>query len=843
MPSSFRFAKVPIASALTAALGSTLATSGAVAQTEQKARLEEVVVTARKRSESALDIPISVQALGGEMLKDFRLRNVAEIARFVPELTTRDIGAGQTDIIFRGASTGFSYTTQSTTSLYLDEVSLTTQGEQPYVYAVDMARAEALAGPQGTLYGADSQAGTLRMITNAPDPSGFEVIVDGMLRDGSEGEESYDGSVVVNLPLIEDTLTLRVVGYTSKDGGFVDNVFGRTTLDRKAEAIYGRSPSGWGTLDNADVVEDDINDFRVDGFRAALRWDVNENWTATGMYMNQSSDAGSYNFTDDYAGDLATVLYNEEFFDIEYDVASLVIEGDLGFAQLVSATGYYDQSGEFFQDQTTYVRAYAAYYCFEADPSYVYFTAPNGEAVYFGGYCGAPTVEGDFFNAGKQFNGADRFVQELRLSGDSDRLEWIVGGFYEESSAFYEEFFGGVTGNENGRGVTEDLYQDSISLAYAEFFTGPLPDSTVPFYAKQVVDFEQWAVFGELTYNITDKLDVTVGGRYFDRESTFNYNEEALAEGVPDSAPLVGETQSDQEFAPKIGLSYDLTDTSMIYGLRSVGFRPGGVNRFRGVPAFGETYDPDEMINWEVGYKGTIGGNLNVQAAAFLMDWEGYQFSAVDPAVGPCPDGGSIPGVCGQPYQFNVSNAGDASITGITLHFDWGVTDNLTLGLNGTWIEAETDTAVDFEDDGEVDIPKGAKLPNAADVSGSAWATYRFPVNRLKAEGFVHLQWSYSDERLSQIAESPIEDITNSFPQFTMPAYDIGDLSVGLEGSSWEASIFVNNITDERANLGHRNLGGWSQYNAEDGRDHVAPYYTNRPREFGVRVVKRWGGG
>ncbi|MEQ8514803.1 MAG: TonB-dependent receptor, partial [Chromatocurvus sp.] len=137
--------------------------------------------------------------------------------------------------------------------------------------------------------------------------------------------------------------------------------------------------------------------------------------------------------------------------------------------------------------------------------------------------------------------------------------------------------------------------------------------------------------------------------------------------------------------------------------------------------------------------------------------------------------------------------------------------------------------------------PSGSQLPNSAEVSGSAWATYRFPVTRFKAEGYVHLQWSYSDERLDSITPAPFEN-TNAYPQFTLPSYDIGDLSVGLEGNTWEVSIFANNITDERANFGQRSLGGWSLYSPEDGRDHVAPFYTNRPREFGLRVIKRWGG-
>ncbi len=214
---------------------------------------------------------------------------------------------------------------------------------------VDIARVEALAGPQGTRYGSDSQAGTLRILSNMPDPSAWEVVLDGSARDSSEGESSWDGSMVVNLPLIEDTLALRVVGYGAKDGGFIDNVRGSTiTNDRKTDAAYGRSPAGWGTLDNRDVVANDINDFEVEGIRAGLLCNVTDNWSMTLSHLHQKTEAGYYNAFDDNVGDLEIIRFNDEFYAVDQDSSSLTIEGDLGFARLVSATSYYKSESSFY---------------------------------------------------------------------------------------------------------------------------------------------------------------------------------------------------------------------------------------------------------------------------------------------------------------------------------------------------------------------------------------------------------------------------------------------------------------------------------------------------------------
>ena len=255
----------------------------AVLAQEQAADLDAVIVTARKREETLLDIPQEIQTISQEQLERANLDSVKEFSRFVPSLSYNAVVPGRGTIYFRGvADDSSSFIADASAAIYLDEQPLTQSALQPEIRLIDIERIEALPGPQGTLYGSSSQAGTLRYITNKPDPAAFttDVALDAYTVD--EGDEGYEVSGVVNIPLGE-TVALRVVGFSARDAGFIDNVLG-TSLG--------------GTFDNAEFVEDDINDVEYTGGRAALRWFPNENWTVDGSVVYQQMDANSYSEDD-----------------------------------------------------------------------------------------------------------------------------------------------------------------------------------------------------------------------------------------------------------------------------------------------------------------------------------------------------------------------------------------------------------------------------------------------------------------------------------------------------------------------------------------------------------------
>ena len=239
-----KLAITPVTAAVTAAL---YPGYDAVAQDNQAGVLEEIVVTARKRAETIQEIPATVQAISQESLAAMGARAMEDYARFVPSMNVVTYGPGSSTVVFRGTITGPGYIGQSTSSVYLDNISITQTGSQPNIRAVDTARVEALSGPQGTLYGSDAQAGTMRIITNQPVMNTFEAVFDGEVRGGGSSDESYRGSLVFNIPLVEDSLAMRVVGFKDHDGGYIDNVFGRTAdwhSPDRSDPANNRAPAG-----------------------------------------------------------------------------------------------------------------------------------------------------------------------------------------------------------------------------------------------------------------------------------------------------------------------------------------------------------------------------------------------------------------------------------------------------------------------------------------------------------------------------------------------------------------------------------------------------------------------
>jgi len=455
--SSTRFQLLPLTAAVTSAITSS---PEAMAQSEELT-LEEVIVTARKRTESVQDIPASVQALSGADIAAMGARGMEDFTRFMPSVNLINYGNGSSSVIFRGATIdGGGYVAQATSSVYLDEISITSTGAQPTIRMVDIAQVEALAGPQGTIYGSDAQAGTLRIITNKPVMNTFMAELDGSVRTGEDSDDSYDGSIVLNIPLIEDTLAFRAVGYTAEDGGFIDNVFGHTPDTSNTGQPYDQMD--WGELDNAQFVEDDVNDSEIDGYRLSMLWDINENWSATASYLYQDVDNGAYQFEDPYAGDLKKVSFFDDYSSDEIDLYGLTINADLGFAQLVSATSYYERDTTWGQDITAYHKYWsgvywscASAYALDPDVYYWYYFTPEGLYLYNAAYCLAPTARGDYLSTIQEIGYQERFTQEIRVSSQGETIDWLAGVYYEDSQNYWESDFADVTNGD---------FQQSIAL-------------------------------------------------------------------------------------------------------------------------------------------------------------------------------------------------------------------------------------------------------------------------------------------------------------------------------------------------------------------------------------------
>jgi len=274
-----------------------------------------------------------------------------------------------------------------------------------------------------------------------------------------------------------------------------------------------------------------------------------------------------------------------------------------------------------------------------------------------------------------------------------------------------------------------------------------------------------------------------------------------------------------------------MTDNNMFYALYSEGFRPGGTNRGRGMPFFPQQYDSDKLKNFELGTKNTFaGGRVRLNATYFHMEWNDYQLEVVDPSNKPCDSENAPPEPnCGQPWQKVVANVGNAKSEGFELQLDWAATQNFTIGANATWLNAK------LTDDVEVSVlvPEGSRLPLSPKFKGSMYAQYDWDIEAFGgSSAWLRLQWSYTGDMLNQVEPLTIDD--GPSPQLKQPSYNIGDLRFGIDRDKWSFQAYINNLTDERAVL----FANPYEMDYFFGRSRVN---VNRPREFGVRWIHRFG--
>ena len=846
----------------------------------QDLALEEIVVTATKRSLSIQEIASTVQAIPEASLKLMGAKSMEDFARFMPGVNVVS-GVTSSTVVFRGAITGSGYIASSTGSVYLDELPLTQVGSQPNVRLVDIERVEALSGPQGTLYGSDAQAGTMRIITNKPVMGETSAVFDGEYRMNfgeakhKDGDPSYRGSFVFNVP-IKDNIALRMSIYNDEDGGFIDNVLGHT-----ADSTFGvmwpqaSAEDGHGTLDNSLSVEDSANFARHKGGRVALRWEMDDQWAATFYSMYQETSQGIGNYYDPNRGDLNIVSFIDDWYEEDWQAHSFTLEGDLGFAQLVASLSYHERQGIGVWDITNYAHYWSHNYCFDsyytqAYYPYYYANPETGYISWYPVYCQGTDIDSDFFSTYQGRSGNDKLAAEVRLSAQGDTFDWLVGMYYEDSEDWWTAPFAIPTHGGKVKWGYSD-YQNSYAAAAGRWAGIDYPKATSHWYSENLTEWDQTAVFGELTWHATDKIDVTFGARSFDRTNAQSYivnhpGQDTLrgrgkgVAGYPDGA--VPETQeyrlaqqalgktgtdttlprvgNDKEFIPKVSVSYMMNDTNMIYGLYTKGYRPGGVNRSRGQPFFPNAYGPDMMENNEIGYKSSFAdgrGRLNI--IGYHMVWSEYQLEQVDPSYIPCvtigePQGSKIPGVCGQPWQNLVANTGEAHITGLNLELDYRLSEKFSFGFNLEVKEAETD------EDATGIVDSGLALPLSADGKGALWLDYTWESSQWGSNyGFARFQYSKQGAIWNNLDGGSPLDSAN--PRQRVPGYAIADARVGLQGDDWEVSVFVNNLFDERAAYTY-STGTylWGMGSSADGVDHHQVVYVNRPREIGIRFTQSW---
>ena len=793
--------RTPIASAVLLAL----AGPTAMAQEQPSSTaLGEVIVTAQKRAENLQDVPISIQALGTEQIEELHVNNFKDYVQMLPSVTMAPgagggygAGAGFAAVYMRGVTTGGdgqAITSVPSVGMYLDEQPITTIQGNLDIHMYDIARVEALAGPQGTLYGASSQAGTIRIITNKPDPSGFDsgYGLEGNIVDGDDS--GYIAEGFVNVP-IGESAAVRLVGWYREDAGWVDNVLATRTFPANQADLTDDI-----TIDNAEFAEDNYNTIETYGARAALRVDLNENWTITPALIaqNQYSDGSWGDDLNNFIvpGNNAVAHFKDEYTDDEWYQAGLTIEGSIGNLGLAYSGTYLDRAVEASFDYSDY--------------SYFY------DNLYTTGY-----FSGLFFNnAGEPVPPVHRYYNddaytkqshELRITTPEDkRVRGLVGLFWQEQKHdFYQSF----------------LVEGLADVMLPNQGANPQFADIVYLNSMDREDTDE-AIFGSVSFDLTEKLELTGGIRFFNAETTVNgffgfglgFNPSHAPGTDPDDLPdepgAVGNggdgafsgvgqawsrngewrcpSQADvgdkpcinvdrnvesDDYVGRINLNYKATDDVLLYATWSEGFRPGGINRN---PFVGD-YEPDFLTNWEVGWKTQWGGNVQFNGALFFLQWDDLQRA--------------FPGANG---ITQVDNAPSAEIIGTEMQLLWQATDNFRLSAAAAYYNAEL-TSDYIEIDGATGLPvltapDGSQLPITPDFKANLIGRYNFPIGDFEA----HLQGAlaYEASRPSELVPAD-----NAFKGGDIPSSTVLDLSFGIGRNSWALELFVKNATDEDAPL------------------------------------------
>lgn len=729
----------------------------ALAQTDGDAKLDEIVVTAQKRSERLQDVPIAVQALGETKLEDMQVKGFDDYVKLLPSVSYQDYGPGQSVITMRGISSGGDGTpsaSQPTVGVYVDEIPTTTILGQLDFHIYDVARVEALSGPQGTLYGASSEAGTLKIVTNQPDPkalaAGYNLEINGV----ENGGIGHVAEGFINVPLSRDA-ALRAVAFEEHDSGYIDNRYGTRTY-----------PTTGYTVDNAGLAKNAYNDVDTYGGRLALKVDLDDEWTVTPSVMGQDQYIRGINAYDTTIGDLAVSHFFPEKDHDRWILPSLTVTGKIGNFDLTYAGAYLVHDITQHQDYSDYSYFYDALYGFGA-----YATGPGGSPI----------------NIGESLLSDNRYrkiSQELRIASPAeDRFRVLAGLYYEHQTdtitANYQ-ILGldpafAVSGWKNSWWLTRE---QRIDRDYAAFVNG--------------------------SYDIFSNLTLDGGVRLYRYDNTLagffgaGANNPWLGEGQNKcigSAPFMGAPCSDMDNRAeqtsaiyKVTLTYKIDPDRMVYFTASDGYRPGGANRDPGVAP----YQADTLNNYEVGWKTSwFGDRLRWNGDFFYDPWNNFQFNFL-----------------GLNAVTEIVNAGHALSEGVESDLTWKVDRHLTLSASGSLIDAHLTSpycgTVDASGNPITnclvpEAPSGTQLPVTPYVKGNVTGRYDYDVTDDIAGYFqtavMFTGGSWADLRTNYDGIDPRAVIGRQ------KSHTEVDFSGGLYWGASSLDLYIKNAFDDRGDV------------------------------------------
>lgn len=736
----------------------------------EPAELSEVVVTAQKRTERIQDIPISVTAISGDDMDRVGARDFKDVLLSVPGVSYSGGEPGQSRYSIRGVSTAAS---SPTVGVYLNDISLITistnftGAADPLL--VDLERVEVLKGPQGTLYGGSAMGGAIKYVTREPKSDRFAITAEAGVASVSHGGISYNVESFVNVPLITDRLAIRVGGAYQLDAGYVDNVAGGLVQ------VYSRSatqpPAAFEPVTYPNVgtyARENWNERSTTLARASVKWTPTDSLTVSPVATIQRSDKANPN---DFFTNLPKFENSVRFAEPTRDnleVYSLNAAQQSAWANFVSLTGYFSRSVEWDRDYSLFIAGLVP-----------------------------PLLPTNSYN--RSDTKSRSFTQEFRVESPDAQaaLKWTLGVFYSHQR--------------------DDLYQIVNTVGAGGFF---MTGTDVTYLGDQLTYTSQKAVFGNLSYRLTEQLELSVGLRWFDIKQRVDGSFDGVFNGG--HSQVDAKRSTDVGFTPKYALSYTPFVDHLIYGSASKGFRQGGPNRFNtdsplcapdferlGISRAPDSYKPDSLWTYELGTKNEFGARRSIlNAAVFYTDWKKIQQQVNLNSCG---------------FQF-VGNVGAATIKGVELSAQSMVGAGVSLGGNVSYTATritESAPGVSAQVGQQVlDTPKWTgsvfgdyHLLNVGAWSGDFRAEFLFHGANLRAFD------SFQSVTYPDASHGLVPDATQ-----IQSSYHVVNTNFNFENGAMQYRLYVDNVTNAAPLIDFRRASG------------VSSATTIRPRTVGVSV-------
>ncbi len=762
---------------------------------DNKGALEEILVTATKRASTIKDVPFSINAQTEKDIQRSGATSIEELSRNVAGLTIQNLGPGQSQVAIRGVSAGQIIRDQpgvkEQVGVYLDESVISLSLFTPDLDLYDLNRVETLRGPQGTLFGSGSVGGTIRYITNQPNLEESQGSFEANLNTVTDGDVGGSAKGMVNIPLAGGQAALRAVGYYTDYAGYIDAL-------------------GEGGSRNKDV-----NSGTRTGGRIALIFQPNDTVTITPRIIYQDIDTDGFNrqevfnlFANPFTttrppitlGEREQFLLREEGFSDQTFIGDLTAELAFNIFDVTFVASYTDRDIVVSRDASALTGSVSV------DLGY-----PDAGVLLPSNLIDRTAVES--------------FTTELRFSSNSDGpWQWLGGVFYADTDRVYSQRLP----TPGYAGFTDQVFGAGTSAAVANGF----PDLDSPFNSDLPYNLQQIAFFGEVNYNVSDRLHLTAGGRYYDfDEKRFITTGGLFAAG--DSHRF--DSTSSNGFTPRFMLSYDVNDDVTVNAQASQGFRLGGVNdplntslcTPNDLVIFGnfQDYDDETLWNYEAGVKTRFGNGITFNAAYFYADMSDLQVTL---------DAGS----CSSRISFNVPNA---HANGVEFELTVQPNESFEISVAGSALSSEFDSTV-RDATGAIlgGVENGNRLPSVPEFQISLSTTYTFPFSLMDdSDTYVSATFQHVGSRITQPSDQvpgagnfvsglPFggasgNDVTSL--DLELNSYDILNVSTGLVKDSWEVVLYANNLTDENANL---------SFDRERGGRARLGFRTNTPRTIGV---------